>query len=452
MSRKSYKILGIFFILLGIFLGFFVYPQPFNKSVDWINQKMGWHLPHFWQVPFKLGLDLKGGVELLYEADFSQVETKDYTSVMEGLRDVIERRINIFGVREPQIEVVVVKNHYRLSVKLPGVTDPQQAIKEIGRTPFLEFREPKPNYQEIQEKNRKFFETGEGSYEDPFQPTALTGKYLVGAELGFRQKIMEPLVLLRFNDEGAKLFAEITERNIGKPLAIYIDNVLISAPVVQEKITGGRAQITGKFTIEEAKELVRNLNAGALPVPINLISQKTIGPTLGNISLQKSLRAGFIGFLAIIIFLIGFYRLPGFLSVIALAIYVVIVLSLFKTIPVVLTLSGIGGFILSIGMAVDANILIFARMREELREGKDLSQAIDEGFSRAWPSIRDANLTTLIVAVILFSVGTSFIKGFATTLIIGILVSIFSAMVITKSFFVLFSSWRRLEKIKCLWR
>ncbi len=450
MSQKGYKILAVFFILLGIFLGFFVYPAPYNKAVDWINNKTGWHLHHFWQVPFKLGLDLQGGVELLYEADFSQVEAKDRLSIMEGLRDVIERRINIFGVREPQIEVVVANNHYRLSVKLPGVTDPQEAIKEIGRTPFLEFREPKPNYLEIQKRNEEVFKTGQGSYEDPFQPTPLTGKYLVGADLSFDQRTMEPIVLLRFNNEGAKLFEEITARNVGKPVAIYIDNVLISAPVVREKITGGRAQITGKFTVQEAKELVRNLNAGALPVPIKLISQRTVGPTLGSISLTKSLKAGLWGFLAIVVFLILYYRLPGIFAVMALFVYTMISLSLFKSIPVVLTLSGIGGFILSIGMAVDANILIFERLKEELREGKDLKQATEEAFSRAWPSIRDANLTTLLVALILFGIGTSFVKGFATTLIIGILVSIFSAMVITRSFFALFSC-RRLEKIKKLW-
>ncbi len=450
MSQKSYKILAIFFILLGIFLGFFVYPTPYNKAVDWINHKTGLHLSHFWQVPFKLGLDLQGGVELLYEADFSDVKAKDYFSVMEGLRDVIERRINIFGVREPQIEVVVANNHYRLSVKLPGVTDPQEAIKEIGRTPFLEFREPKPNFLEIQKKNEEFFKSQKGSYEDPFQPTPLTGKYLAGADLSFDQRTMEPIVLLRFNEEGAKLFEEITARNVGKPVAIYIDNVLISAPVVQEKITGGRAQITGKFTVQEAKELVRNLNAGALPVPIKLVSQRTMGPTLGSISLAKSLKAGFLGFLAIIVFLILYYRVPGMFAVMALFVYTMISLTLFKSIPVVLTLSGIGGFILSIGMAVDANILIFERFKEELKEGKDVKQATEEAFSRAWPSIRDANLTTLLVALILFSIGTSFVKGFATTLIIGILVSIFSAMVITRSFFALFS-WHRLEKIKKLW-
>ncbi|GAI53236.1 unnamed protein product, partial [marine sediment metagenome] len=243
------------------------------------------------------------------------------------------------------------------------------------------------------------------------------GKYLEKAEVGFDQTATyKSLVLLQFNDEGSKIFEDLTSRNVGKPLAIYIDELPISAPVVQETISGGRAQITGNFTIEEAKTLARNLNAGALPVPIKLISQQSVGPTLGKISLEKSLKAGMLGFLLIILFMIFFYRLPGILSALSLGIYAAVVLSLFKLIPVTLTLAGIGGFILSIGMAIDANILIFSRMREELRSQKPFAQSVEDGFNRAWSSIRDGNLTTLIVAIILFGFGTSFIKGFALTL------------------------------------
>jgi protein-export membrane protein SecD len=451
MSLRSYRLLSIVVLLLGIVLGIFVYPNYFNKGIDALNQKFNWHLSHFPEVPFRLGLDLKGGVELLYEADLSQIEKKDYGSAMEGLKDVIERRINVFGVREPEIETVIVGNHYRLSVKLPGIKNPEEAIKEIGKTPYLEFKEPKPNFEEVQQKNKELLAKGEVGFEDPFQSTPLTGRYLERAELNFDQRTYEPLVSIEFNEEGSKLFEEITARNVGKPLAIYIDDFLISAPIVREKITGGKAQITGKFTVEEAKELARNLNAGALPVPIELISQRTIGPTLGTISMQKSLKAGMIGFLAVIVFLIAFYKLPGVLAGLALLIYSAIVLSLFKAMPVTLTLAGIGGFILSIGMAVDANILIFARIREEMKEGKDFLQSIQDGFSRAWPSIRDGNVTTLIVAIILFKFGTSFVKGFATTLSIGILISMFSAIFVTKSFLASFTR-TRLEKIKWLWR
>ena len=430
-KRKTYLIIVIIFVLF-FFAGNLVYPQ-FLK------------LPHFPNIPFKLGLDLRGGTHLLYQADLSNIEDK--TQGMEGLRDVIERRVNLFGVREPVVQV----QGERLIVELAGIREPSEAIKMIGQTPYLEFKEQKENYEEILEKNRKVVETKEGEIEDPFKETSLTGRYLQKAELGFDQTTGKSLVLLQFNDEGAKIFEELTSKNVEKQLAIYIDGLPISAPVVQEKISGGRAQISGKFTVDEAKTLARNLNAGALPVPIKLISQESIGPTLGQISLEKSLKAGMIGFLAVILFLILFYRLSGILASLALGIYIALVLTIFKLVPVTLTLAGIGGFILSIGMAVDANVLIFSRMREELREGKSFSQSLEEGFNRAWPAIRDGNFTTLLVAAILFGFGSSFIKGFATTLSIGILISMFSALIITKNFLKCFLG-TRLERVKWLWR
>jgi len=438
MSKKRiYIIIGVIFIL-AFFAGNLVYPQLLK-------------LRNFPQIPFKLGLDLQGGSHLVYEADLSSIEKAECSSAMQGLRDVIERRVNLFGVQEPIVQTQEARGHYRLIVELAGIIDPAEAIKMIGQTPFLEFKEPKENYQEILSNNQKVIESGEGEIEDPYQATALTGKYLKKAELGFDQTATyKSLVLLQFDDEGSKIFEDLTSRNVGKPLAIYIDGLPISAPIVQETISGGKAQITGDFTIEEAKVLVRNLNAGALPVPIKLISQQSVGPTLGKISLEKSLKAGILGFLAIILFMIFFYRLPGILSALALGIYAVVVLSLFKLIPVTLTLAGIGGVILSIGMAIDANILIFSRMREELRGGKSFAQSVEDGFNRAWPAIRDGNLTTLIVAVILFSFGTSFIKGFALTLSLGILISMLSAIFITKNFLRCFVK-TRLENWKWLW-
>ena len=409
------------------------------------------HLKYFPDKPFKLGLDLQGGTHLVYEADLSSMAKEDYDSSMQGLRDVIERRVNLFGVSEPLVQTEETAGHYRLIVELAGVVDPAEAIKMIGQTPYLEFKEEKENYQEIIEKNQKISESGEGEMEDPFQPTILTGKYLKKAELGFEQTTgYQALVSLQFNDEGAKIFEELTEKNIGKPLAIYIDGVPISIPTVQERISGGKAQITGRFTIEEAKSLARNLNAGALPVPITLISQQSVGPTLGKISLEESLRAGILGLLAVVIFMTFFYRLPGLLASLALVIYAILNLALFKLIPVTLTLAGIGGFILSIGMAVDGNILIFSRMREEMKEGKSFSTALEEGFRRAWPAIWDGNFTLLIVAIILFWLGTSFVKGFALTLIVGTLLSMFSAITITKNFLRVFVG-TKLEKVKILW-
>jgi len=442
MSKKKVYITLALIFILAFFAGNFAYPQFLN-------------LPNFPEIPFKLGLDLQGGTHLVYEADLSNIEKENYGSSMQGLRDVIERRVNLFGVQEPIVQTQETHGQYRLIVELAGVKDPAVAIEQIGLTPYLEFKEQKENYQEIVQKNKEIIESGEEGQleelEEPFQSTPLTGKYLEKSEINFDQTTMKPMVLLQFNEEGAQLFGVLTEKNIGKFLPIYIDGILISAPTVQEKISGGKAQITGSFTVEEAQVLSRNLNAGALPVPINLISQQSVGPTLGAISLEESLKAGMVGFLAIILFIIVFYRLPGVLASLALIIYIGLILSLFKLVPVTLTLAGIGGFILSIGMAIDANILIFSRLREELRAGKDFYQAVEEGFERAWSSIRDGNLTTLIVAAILFSFGTSFIKGFALTLSLGILISMFSAIFITKNFLRCFIN-TKLEKIKWLWR
>lgn len=438
MSKKNTYLIVIGILVLTFFAGLLVYPQILPLSF----------LP---DKPFKLGLDLQGGTRLVYEADLTGVAKADYSSSMQGLRDVIERRVNLFGVAEPEVQTQESGNSHRLVVELAGIKSPAEAIKMIGQTPFLEFRKQKPDYDKIVENNQKIYEAGKGEMADPFEATPLTGKYLKKAEIAFDQTTYKPMVLIEFDEEGAKMFEDLTSENVGRILAIYIDGVLISAPTVQEKISQGKAQISGKFTNEEAKELARNLNAGALPVPISLISQESVGATLGEVSLRLSLNAGLIGLLAVIVFMIVFYRLPGLLSAFALVIYVLLILALFKLIPVTLTLSGIGGLILSIGMAVDANVLIFSRLREELKLGKSFGTAVQEGFSRAWPSIRDGNLTTLIVAFLLFSFGTSFVKGFALTLTIGILLSMFSAIIITKNFLKLFVD-TKLEKIKILWQ
>ncbi|HEY4475951.1 MAG: Preprotein translocase subunit SecD [Parcubacteria group bacterium GW2011_GWA1_53_13] len=371
--------------------------------------------------PFRFGLDLQGGVSLVYQADLSKISSQDYDEVMAGLRDVIERRVNLFGVTEPVVQTEGRGEEGRLIVELAGIKDPNQAIQIIGQTPFLQFRETKENYQQAAEQN-----------EDPFQDTELTGKYLKKAQVGFDSVTNAPLIQLEFNDEGAKLFEEITARNVGKPLAIFLDYQLLQAPVVQEVISSGQAQISGSFTPQKARELVRALNAGALPVPITLISQQSVGPTLGQVSLEQSLRAGVAGFGFVLLYMLIFYRLPGLVASLALLWYIAVVLAVFKLIPITLSLAGIGGFILSIGMAVDANILVFARMKEELRSQKSFTAALEQGFSRAWPSIRDGNGTTLLVAFILFQFGSSFVKGFAVALSIGIIVSMISALMVTR--------------------
>lgn len=450
MKKRVYLFL-IFIVVLAFIAGNLVYPK-YIKLI----------FPQFWDIPFRLGLDLQGGTHLLYEADLSGIEKADYSTAMEGLRDIIERRINLFGVTEPVVQTQEAGGSQRLVVELAGIKDSSQAIKMIGQTPFLEFREERPEaeiqtildkkkeaegktYEEIQQ-----IENWQLAFEDPyFTPTSLTGKYLKKANLDFDQQTGNPQISLQFNDEGSKIFEELTGKNVGKRLAIYIDGVPISAPVVQEKIKGGNAQITGSFTLDEAKELVRNFNAGALPVPIKLISQQSVGPTLGKISLEQSLKAALYGFLAILLFMVIFYRIPGFFASLALLIFVFIVLAIFKLIPVTLTLAGIAGFILSMGMAVDANILIFSRMKEELREGKSFLISFQEGSRRAWPSIRDGNFTTILVALVLFAFGSGFVKGFSLTLIIGNLVGMFSAILITNNFLKCFIG-NKIEKFKWL--
>jgi protein-export membrane protein SecD len=414
-------------VVAALVLLAFVYPQGINNGIDWVNAKTSLKISHVYNKPFHLGLDLLGGTHLLYRADLSKIDASGKGDAMQGIRDVIERRVNFFGVAEPLVQI---SGQDRLFVELAGIKDVNTAIQMIGETPFLEFKEQKPDFDAIVTAQQK----GERLNEDPFQSSGLNGTHLTRATVIFDNQTYVPQVSLELNSEGAKLFAEITKRNIGKTVGIYLDGAPISLPVVQNEIPSGEAVITGKFTAQEAKQLATRLNSGALPVPIKLISQQTIGATLGMESLAKSLKAGVWGLILVGLFMIAFYRLPGIIAVLALMVYILIVLSFYKLIPVTLTLAGISGFILSLGMAVDANILIFSRMREELKLGKTLNQAIHEGFSRAWLSIRDGHITTLIGAVVLYIFTTSIVKGFALTLGIGVLTSLFTATVISRAF------------------
>lgn len=432
--RNSYFVIGT--ILISLLLFAFVWPSAANKALDYSH--IPFDLP---DTPFRLGLDLLGGTHLVYQADLSKVEDK--AQAMQGVRDVVERRVNLFGVSEPVVQVI---GEDRLIVELAGIKDVNQAINLIGETPFLEFKEEKPDARAIIEAQQK----GERLSEDPFQPTGLNGRHLKRAQVVFDPQTYQPQVSLELNEEGTKLFAEITRRNFGKLVAIYLDGSIISAPIVQAEITDGKAVITGSNP-QEAKLLATRLNSGALPVPIRLISQQTIGASLGAESISASLKAGVWGLLLVGLFMILFYRLPGVVSVLALGVYSLIVLSIYKFIPVTLTLAGIAGFILSLGMAVDANVLIFARMREELKEGKSLNQSVQEGFRRAWLSIRDSHVTTLLSALVLYSFTTSIVKGFALTLGIGAIVSLLTATVVTRRFLLVFvGNWS--EKRKWLFR
>ncbi len=408
-------------LLLGFVAGFFSAGELLPESVRVLRR------------PYRLGLDLLGGTHLVYRADFSAFRGQSRSEAMAGLRDVIERRVNLFGVAEPVVQVLRAGDDWRLIVELAGVRDIAEAIRQIGKTPFLEFREARS--EEETKTILAAWERGERTGEDPyFVPSLLTGQYLARAELQFDSTTNAPLIGVSFNAEGESLLAALTERNIGKPIGIYLDGALLSAPIVREQISGGKAQITGQFTVPEARELVRNLNAGALPVPISLLSQQSVGASLGEDTLSRSLSAGLFGFAAVSLFMLLWYRLPGLVAVIALLSYVAFVLSLFKLIPVTLTAAGIAGFILSVGMAVDANVLIFERMKEELLLGRNLGEAIGEGFSRAWTSIRDSNVTTIISAAILFWFGTSIVQGFALTLGIGVVISMLTAITVSRTF------------------
>ena len=514
------------------------YPKPIQKPA-WLGN---FHS----KFKINLGLDLQGGIHLIYKVDTSGVESAKVQDALNGLQDVIERRVNAFGVAEPLIETSKSGGEQRLIVELAGVKDIEKAKEMIKETPFLEFKkmeapaEQPPqelsaddkSYNEQQKKKAEdllkqiqngadFSELAKQNSEDPgskdkggdldwvkkgafvpefdkvlfdsnlqpgevypqivesdygyhiikllevrgdgdnkevhaqhillmkktppvqpqtptFIETGLSGKNLKRADIQFMSQSGKPEVGIEFDSEGTKLFGQLTKDNIGKQIAIFLDGQVISAPTVQTEITDGKAVITGNFSLEEAKKLAQRLNEGALPMPITLIGQQSLEASLGKASLDKSLKAGLIGMILVAIFMIIYYRFLGLIATFALLIYTSIMVALFKMSAVTpwsitLTLAGIAGFILSVGMAVDANILIFERTKEEIRKGRSLRGAIMEGFHRAWPSIRDSNISTIITSLILIWFGTGFVKGFAVTLLLGVLVSMFTAIVITRT-------------------
>ena len=450
MKQARFFVIGIFFLSILLFL--FDLPSPFTVfftipavppilkeahpiSIDLIK-------------PYKLGLDLQGGIRLVYDLDLKNIPVAERDSAVESTRTVIEKRINVFGVSEPVIQMLKTSGQSRVIIELPGVADVNQAIALIGKTAQLSFWEE--SEKELSQKDATssayplgtaFFMQSQttGRVMTPIK-TKLSGKDLKSATVGPTDSDGSSTVLLHFSSNGAKLFHDITRRNIGEKVMMVLDNEVLSAPVVQSEIPNGEANVTGNFTIEEAKSLVIALNAGALPVPLKQVGQTNVGPSLGIESLKKSLFAGVIGLISIVGFMVFLYKKEGALACIALIVYSIITLAIFKLLSVTLTLAGIAGFILSIGMAVDANILIFERMKEELRAGRQPRIAVEQGFRRAWTSIRDSNISSLITCVILFALGTSTVKGFALTLSIGILVSMFSAITVTRNLLRVFDS------------
>ncbi len=643
------RLVAITALVATLALGIYDFPGIWNRGAEAVQAKTGWLPPTLMEEPFRLGLDLQGGTHLVYEADMSQIPEEDRLTALEGVRDVIERRVNAFGVSEPVVQTTTTGGTYRVITELAGVLDVAEAISLIGETPVLEFKEPGEELQRdateeelaqldalntterataqavlaralagedfeslvLENSIDRNVETNKGVIEDftadsyfteytiliqqrgiqpgqvngnllenedgisifkylssqeqqemllshilicfegktgctselpaldasiqinnlkdqatpenfaslaaqystdpsaasnsgtlgwsttddfvasfglaaaalevgeistvvetefgyhliyksdqrattaytiqrilmpfsdiydivpqasPWVNTELSGKHLERAGVEFDPSSGAPYIALTFNADGGDLFASLTERLVGQPIAIFLDGVAISTPVVQQAIYGGQAVITGDFTVPEAKLLAQRLNAGALPVPLALLSQQTVGPTLGATSLSMSIKAALVGFLLVAIYMIAYYRLAGFFSVISLILYAFLNLAVYRIFGVTITLSGVAGFILSLGMAVDANVLIIERMKEEIASGRDFAGATREGFLRAWPAIRDGNAATLVVAIVLYVFSTSFVRGFALLLGIGVLVSMFTAVLITRSF------------------
>lgn len=385
----------------------------------------------------KKGLDIQGGMQVVLEADMSQIPEVDRQEALNSAREIIIRRVDLYGIAEPNVQTVVQGNTYRLLVELPGIRDAQEALQLVGTTAQLDFQ--------LIKETAIATDSAEATPSAFLEPTGLTGKQLQKTTVQFDPQTGEPVVALTFNAEGSTLFGKITENNIGVPLGIFIDQGLIMAPVIQVPILSGQAIISGDLTIDDAKQLSIQLNAGALPVPITVLEQRTIGASLGEQSIKQSVRAGVIGLLAVSIFMITFYGVKGIFSTVCLIIYAVITAAIYKLIGVTLTLPGIAGLLLSIGMAVDANILVFERMKEELRSGRKPEQALELGFGRAWDSIKDANIATIITSLILINplnfsfLNTSgLVRGFGITLLLGVLISLFTGVFVSRTLLRLF--------------
>jgi protein-export membrane protein SecD len=412
------------------------------------------------------GLDLQGGLQVLLEADVPADQQVAFDAqTMQAARVIVENRVNGLGVTEPLVQL---QGDQRIIVELPGIEDPDQAIATLRETGLLEFVEGgragvRPLAEGMRIHTSLDAEEGEGTgqtitgtttltgtdaltateyaYPDWVFPTLMTGRHLKDAGLT-TDDLGQVVIAFELTDEGAQIFRDYSIQHVGDIVAIVLDKEVVSAPVINQAITGGSGIISsnapGGFPLEEARDVSIKMKYGALPVPLKVVENRTIGPTLGQDSIQRSIQAGVIGLLVVLLFMITYYRLPGFLADLALIIYALLNFALYKLIPVTLTLPAITGFILSMGMAVDANILVFERMKEELRAGRSIKVAMEAGFSRAWTSIRDSNLSTLITCGILFWFGSNFgagiVKGFAITLALGLVINLFTAIVVTRTF------------------
>jgi len=446
MSPNSSKTKKIFWAIVGMSFICLIINLPTSIPVKIHLGKINWehtfYRPDFSfnignyrfykNLDLKFGLDLAGGASLVYSIDTASVSQENLPPALESLKGNIERRVNLFGLSEANVQLSSIGDQHRLTVELPGIEEISEAIALIGQTAKLSFRGETPVPPEA---------TASATFYDLFSAdTGLNGSHLLSASVEINPNNSQPEVALEFNAEGSQLFKEATEKYLNQRIAIFLDDYPVTYPTVQSVIPDGRAVINGNFDIKSAKSLAAQLNAGALPLPVELIQQTTIGATLGKDSISKGVYAGIVGLIIVSLFMIGNYGYLGVIADISLVIYGLITLTLYRLIPVTLTFPGIVGFILSVGMAVDSNILIFERFREEIREGKPWNIAMELSFGRAWDSIKDANTCTIITGLILFNpfnwdfLNTSgMVRGFAVTIILGIVVGIFTGVFVTRN-------------------
>lgn len=445
----------IFIIILTVIAGLIALPKSlpisfsaFNRDVSFTIGSpvidisfLGLNIQKEFEL--KQGLDIQGGIQVVLQADMSQIAQEDREEAIQAAREIILRRVDMYGLAEPTVKTLVSDESYRIVVELPGIDNPQDALQLIGQTAQLEFQ--LLSYDTGNDLDSPEATSEVQLLEPSLVPTGLTGAQLKRATVQADPTTGEPIVAIEFNEEGRELFAEITTNHTGEQLAILIDGLPIMAPTIQSPIVTGQATITGAFTQEEAENLKIQLSAGALPVPISILEQRNVAATLGQESVNKSMFAGVVGIGLVMVFMILYYGTKGVIASIALAIYAVLTVALYKVIGVTLTLPGIAGLLLSVGMAVDANILIFERMKEELRAGKPFKIALELGFGRAWDSIKDANLATIITALILinpmdfsFLNSGGMVRGFGITLLLGVLLSLFTGVVVTRTLMRLF--------------
>lgn len=397
------------------------------------------------QFTLKKGLDIQGGMQVVLQADMKDIPAVDRETALESARSVIARRVDLYGISEPIIQSSRQGEEYRLIVELPGVEDPGQALQLIGRTAQLDFRLEGTPAANLSPEATASAVLSESQFLDSFQTTGLSGQQLQRASVQFDPQTNEPVIGMQFNAEGRELFADITNQNVGKVLAIFIDGFPVALPQINTPILDGQAVMTGGFTVDTAQQLAIQLNAGALPVPITILQQRVIGATLGQDSITKTMQAGLIGLALVMVFMVLNYGFKGAIAVAALAFYGIYTVAIYKIIGVTLTVPGIAGLLLSIGMAVDSNILIFERMKDELRIGRPFNIAMEKGFGRAWNSIKDANTVTILISLLLINpLNLSFlntsglVRGFGVTLLLGIIISLFTGLVVSRTFMRLF--------------